>query len=170
MSVAESKGQAEEERDSTASSGGGGNVKTERDGDVQPEPRATLWRMGRHVDLCANELVANTALVGRFSVTAVHDLSRPLPLPATAAVQQQENQKKPKHKIGQSSAVAGGAQGAGTGTGAGRMRLFRAQGVAVPTEFLVHHATFEVLRARAARLNARLPFPTPLPLPISSSA
>ena len=151
---AETKEQAADEHEK------GKAGSADADGELQPEPHATLWRMGRHVDLCASELVANTALVGRFSVTAVQDLCRPLPLTAPAAKQSKQQQLKTPQK------TAGANIGAGEGIGAapGGMRLFRAQGVAVPTEFLVHHSTFEVLRARAARPNTRLPLPSALPI------
>ncbi|XP_025101936.1 39S ribosomal protein L39, mitochondrial-like [Pomacea canaliculata] len=39
--------------------------------------KVTVYRMGDHVDITAGPLISSTSLIGRFTVTAIHDIESP---------------------------------------------------------------------------------------------
>ncbi|CAL1526483.1 unnamed protein product [Lymnaea stagnalis] len=78
----------------------------------------TMYRMGDHIDISAGPMIANTSQIGRYSITAIHDIESP--------------------SFG---------------------KLSRVQGLALPTQIMLHSWTYDtILRPRAAKLN-----PGPLP-------
>lgn len=84
----------------------------------QNKNRITIYRCGDHIDISKGPMISSTGLLGKCTISAVHEI---------------------------------GKEGENEG-------IYRVQGVALPTGFIINHVTYGIIEERSKKLNpARLP-------------